>query len=316
MTAPSPHVLCPRCAYDVSGPVPTWPDAGACPLEGTCTECGLRFEWVDLFRPERIYPRWSFEHARSWHLLALIRTLWRPLVPSNLWGQMRLAAPVRLVRLLILVIIALLTAHIGVIGVRYASGTVALWRSVWFVSGSVRMTPRPSFDFDALRNLLLWPYGSEWDRLIGPLGLIILAWGALAPLPFFVLQQTLAKSKVRPAHLLRAWAYSVVLLAAILLLDALLMGGQVYIYRNSIIPVSPLFSMLGVLLWIIACFWLARWWWLFTSTYLHLPRPGKVTTVMLAISLLAALVLCVLIDPMTRNAIGSLLNGVIGWNAY
>lgn len=79
--------LCPRCGYDQSGACSGWHET--CPLEGTCPECGLRFEWADAFTPTRKRLQWLFEHKprlslgmiRSW------RSWWMALVPPRFWRR-------------------------------------------------------------------------------------------------------------------------------------------------------------------------------------------------------------------------------------
>ena len=48
----TPKTSCPRCGYDLAGVVESWNHAESlsCPLNGTCSECGLGFEWADVFR--------------------------------------------------------------------------------------------------------------------------------------------------------------------------------------------------------------------------------------------------------------------------
>lgn len=45
---------CPRCGYDLGGQVATWREA--CPLEGSCPECGATFAWGKVFYGYREPP--------------------------------------------------------------------------------------------------------------------------------------------------------------------------------------------------------------------------------------------------------------------
>ncbi len=84
---PASALACPRCRYDLSGAVGSW--ASACPLQGTCSECGAPFEWADVFRPERRVVRGFFEHARgAWRtpLWSLTTLLWTAL-PWIYWRR-------------------------------------------------------------------------------------------------------------------------------------------------------------------------------------------------------------------------------------
>ena len=80
---------CPRCYYDLSGPVATWSDR--CPTTGVCSECGLAIEWADLLSPPRQRLRWLYEHAgRWWNLRAVWMTTARALLPWLFWRRIEL----------------------------------------------------------------------------------------------------------------------------------------------------------------------------------------------------------------------------------
>lgn len=82
MDASRPSAVCPRCGYDQSGEVTTWSDR--CPVSGICPECGLKFEWGDIFHPARKNLWWSVEHAqaakdrlaRTWPTLRMMARPW------------------------------------------------------------------------------------------------------------------------------------------------------------------------------------------------------------------------------------------------
>ena len=61
---PSRDPRCPRCGYDLRGVVTTWADA--CPLESTCSECGLFFAWSEVIGPLAPRPGWCVEFAATW----------------------------------------------------------------------------------------------------------------------------------------------------------------------------------------------------------------------------------------------------------
>ncbi|HMN40178.1 MAG TPA: hypothetical protein PKE29_04985 [Phycisphaerales bacterium] len=249
MARSAPEHICPRCGYDVSGIVPTW--AEACPLEGICTECGLAYEWVDIFRPERIYPSWSYEHARRGRFRALVRRLLRIPTPGRLWRQMRLAAPVRVRSLALIAMLAVLASHTLVVAIRVGLSHKDLWGVVWVRVGTAgRTAPVTVFNWGELLTMAIWPYTRGWERLVGPLGLILLLWALLAPLPFFVLEQTMARSKVRRVHLLRGWAYSLVVAGVVLVVDAVVMGVPIYASGSFSLVARGLWTMLGLLLFV------------------------------------------------------------------
>src|SRR5262245_38329796 len=80
------QISCPRCGYDQRGVAATWIDQ--CPLEGTCTECGLPFFWRELLDPSISLPRWCVERQRSLLVFplqcaaTLVRTFW----PWRFWA--------------------------------------------------------------------------------------------------------------------------------------------------------------------------------------------------------------------------------------
>jgi hypothetical protein len=65
------------------------------PLQGTCSECGLRFWYADVLNPTRTIPAWSFEHASEAVLRRLGQTLVRTVRPWSLWSGLRLHHEIR-----------------------------------------------------------------------------------------------------------------------------------------------------------------------------------------------------------------------------
>jgi len=93
-------VRCPRCGYDLRGVVQAWDQS--CPLEGTCTECGLGFDWSRVLRSELYEPPWCVEFAPRGVrpfigscMKTMVRTLW----PWAYWKRMNMALEVRWRRL-------------------------------------------------------------------------------------------------------------------------------------------------------------------------------------------------------------------------
>lgn len=318
--APTPQLSCPRCGYDVSGVVPTWKES--CPLDGTCSECGLKFPWADLFAPDRLHPHWSFEHARKKRVLSLLGTIVRTARPGLLWKQLRLAAPVRPARLAVLVATVALATHLLTAGAAAKLYGPLRWPPGWAWTGTnwARTTGTP---WREVCLFLAWPYSETlyWFRVVGPFSVFLLAWSALAPLPFLVLPKTMAQAQVRRAHLFRGWAYGMVLVCGLGLLDVALtvvhfMSTQSKWANVALAIVNTCRPVIVTALALGAGSLLVRWWWLFTSAYLQLPKPKRVTAAMLTISLLGAVIVCLVADRDFRNAMGGALNFALGWNAY
>jgi hypothetical protein len=140
--------MCPRCGYDQSGEAATW--EGACPMEGTCPECGHGFGWADAFRRAPDPFRWSFEHAPGWRgaLFRLPRTLLKCPRPSRYWRLMGRSEPVRCARILAMLLVWMLAV-----------------RAIWSVPIAVAMAfdwwGNGGFDVISVVRYASWP--AAWD---------------------------------------------------------------------------------------------------------------------------------------------------------
>lgn len=89
-------IRCPRCGYDLRGKVATWEDA--CPLAGTCTECGLTFGWAEVILPEKFEPTWCVEgcgRGAVRFIRSCIGTLARSFVPWSFWRRLSMSHRIR-----------------------------------------------------------------------------------------------------------------------------------------------------------------------------------------------------------------------------
>lgn len=283
---------CPRCGYDVSGVVPTW--AVKCPLEGTCSECGLNFAWVDIFRPDRIAPAWSFEHGRDRLISRWFATVGRTLVPTVFWTRLRLGARLRYGRL-ILIALPLLLA-----GCAVAMGCGARWGYLlWNIynpsapTGRMFWRPPPSFSvfkwfgepWDSALTVGLMP----WRRILWEGSILTgvptfgVVWAMLVPLQFLVLGQSLSRAKCRRAHLARGWAFQ---WAGVLLLVWIVLVSRVWPDPGW----APSGGINNVLAGGVLAAWMGWYWCEFTRAYLRLPRPQLVALVMLTTAAMETLV--------------------------
>lgn len=122
---------CPRCGYDLSGEVTRWADS--CPLEGTCPECGSRFSWRWVIRPQIRTPRPSFEHYRG---LKALRWTWREMLMNRWWRRVDPLDPIRWRRLLVVALCPLLVGHL-VVSVVVGVMAAAIAHSELFLNGAV-----------------------------------------------------------------------------------------------------------------------------------------------------------------------------------
>ena len=106
---------CPDCGYDLSGVAASWADA--CPLSGTCSECGAALIWSDVMNaPDRTLP-WFVEHPapgrrpglflRSWATWALT------LIPWAFWWRVSFSGQRSLWRLFLWLPLLLVPLHIA-----------------------------------------------------------------------------------------------------------------------------------------------------------------------------------------------------------
>ncbi len=205
-----------RCDYDLGGEVATWLER--CPLEGRCPECGLGFEWTEVFN-EGVAPGFA-ESVSKGRVRAVLRTYWRSLRPWSFWRWVTMDVPLRhdrqvrslltlgLVALVFVVLLSTVTA-LGVSWYAQATPVSAATNQRWYWNPSGPLT----FG-EALWHGLLgpWHQGSGWPfnhREVGVLA--VLAVFSVAPWLvvglYSVLPTTLRRARVRPGHLVRMAVY-------------------------------------------------------------------------------------------------------------
>lgn len=74
---------CPRCGYDLSGVVDSWTEQ--CPVEGVCSECGLKLKWRNLLDPSLAQTSRFFESQHRWWLKDVVTTAIKSLRPKRFW---------------------------------------------------------------------------------------------------------------------------------------------------------------------------------------------------------------------------------------
>jgi hypothetical protein len=106
--------ICPKCGYDQSGAIATW--ELQCPLEGRCPECGLDFQWCDVFDPASGDLGWYVEHGSSlWQIAKRTPgTLRRLALPHIYWRAVGVQTQIRLGSLCIWLILCALGLHLFV----------------------------------------------------------------------------------------------------------------------------------------------------------------------------------------------------------
>jgi hypothetical protein len=287
---------CIRCGYDLSGQVAAWTDR--CPLHGVCPECGLGLRWDEVLVPARVAPGWSIEHS-SRPGLAALRGLMRGCTPWRLWGWRsgRLSMGVDLRPARLWGFLACLAA-VGWI----ASGLVNVWMSVVIEA----MQPSVRVNVDPISTLLHpeRPVTSYGPGLIyyrfAPtlLGLLLL------PGAFCLLTQTLARRKLRRAHLVRICAYS---LGPVLPMLAFMIVARAFALAGAwgMLGRQPALARISGHLnawtmyiddrpyvWAVAfAAWMTAYWAVALRRYLELPRAWLAATLIVIVTSLASVLI-------------------------
>lgn len=276
---PSEHAPeCPRCGYDQQGTVSSWysdpsADNAACPLTGTCSECGLTFEWPDLLVPERTQCPGLFEHVRGTQ--ARFRAWWRTalwmIFPGIFWSRVKMHHVVRPGRLAMPLII-------GTVVFLAERVLMALCVGTGLVSSGPRSPAAPGplddlnwYGLNEWHFAAVFPYfeQSGWGMQATRFGCLLAAMLASAliwPMLLLVLPQTRARAKLRLAHVQRAFLYSLWPLIALFgltcvgfVIDALVFSGlfsmALPLRDLAIILIVP--AIIGGVLYLP---WLAAWW--------------------------------------------------------
>lgn len=296
------HVECPRCDYDLRGAVQSWREM--CPLEGRCTECGLEFDWADLFT--RPLHDWLFEHQyRRRPVRSALFTMIAPLGGRRICREVTLVQPIRLAPLIwLLVGLVLATIVVRTGRIWYAEGLI---RNRW----GARWTPPRNISQDVFL----------WLRFELQFFALCLAPAFTLPLlAFRAIPTSLQRIKVRRAHLVRIWLYWLIAAATIALMLAIVQLGFVW-FRQDDLPdalmpsqweffsfrdggIATVIFMTVKPLWFFVMVWAFIWWWLACREYLRLPDAALTAGLLMTV---------VLISSYLITLIGS---EVLGWNWF
>jgi hypothetical protein len=322
-----PRVRCSRCGYDLRGATSEWQDA--CPLDGTCPECGLAFEWREIF-VERI-PPWCVEGGagRIVPLRRVAATFVRTYWPWAFWSSLSLAGPIRWRRIVAywIVIAAGLYAAAGGLAAREA------WRYDRNRSQALMSAGLPALALD------LRPVAYAFAAPISPVALNdpmdgrgapasvpmflpsrpsplraiehsagvaaqaalwFLAMHGCAAIAFAALPVSRRRAKVRFAHVTRVAAYGAalvvapaVLLAAARWADEAWFGGP-----SALALIIP--QAAATLAWIALPFLDLAWWSVATKRYLRMPHAWGVGLAVVIIGMLAPITIAFVVTTTFR----------------
>ena len=278
-TSPAAPANCPRCGYDQHGTIDTWTDS--CPTRGTCSECGLDFDWADILNPYRGKLKGLLEHAKGITQLfrwTLITFSWM-LLPHRFWTKVQMHHRVRLWPIAAAGLLFTLLAH-TVAGLCGVTVNYATAQFTWQADNLNMWWPRALSPFlEPHVSISTWSAGagriSYWFEYpilrsivrISALTTCMLAWPAL----FLVLPTTRRHGKLRWAHVWRAGVYPFLWIVLMLILDRVIGIGDfslellarfvspasMYAFMEPVYPVVMFFSNA---VWVAAPLWLTAWW--------------------------------------------------------
>lgn len=298
---------CPRCGYDVSGVISTWKES--CPVCGRCSECGLEFEWSEMFGTGREPPRWLVEARGARFASTCVGTAARIWSPNNFWDTLRLFHEVRVRRLAAWMLAWLFVSYAGVVFVAAVHWTY--W-SNWLGRGQLR----PSWwaSSKQFAQMLLWPWDSFTYRQVMRIPgtthwiiLVLVQWGIVIA-AFLPLSRTLKLAHVRWRHLARIWAYSFGGIATLIMvaysLRAVFARGWIlqpwFMHGSWSYTLGETVDRAGRSSWplpLLATVWLFIFWRAAVARYLKLPHPAGVAAAVVIIGALSGFLAARLLCP-------------------
>ena len=314
MDAPQKTPTCPRCGYDQSGVMNTWDAAGACSLDGVCSECGLDFRWADIFDPDRERLRGFFEHANTplRFLGWAFTTLWWTARPWFFWRRVTLFIEPVVPRVLLWPVLLVVSLHVFAALIATADRSVELW--TWR-GGLTGWDPLAFVDCWAM-PVAHYAWAGPWPG--APAGTIVLdPYGALPaflafavataawPLLFLVLGQSLRAGRIRCVHVLRAVASSLACVAYLSLLGSanaaawLAFRAEAALRGEAPNPADWVYRLWGwtaTALTAPMLIWWPAWWWFAINRGFRLRHGWWVWGLLLVASLLAGMLTLVLAE--------------------
>lgn len=314
----SASVVCPRCGYDLRGQVDAWhpgfsawldaarvesrdslaPDneesvGASCPLKATCSECGLTFEWADLFAPVRQVTR-LYEVDEKQRVRALLVTLWRLMLCWPLWNRLKMQHEIRHERIAVVILSCLAMWYLAVAVPWFLFVNAGAIESLLLKGQISGRWGNSYFDFQQFVPFRSVLSASSWRTLLPStwFSLAVVQW-LLMPICFLLLPISLQKAKVRRVHLLRGIGYSTGWLMLMLHLPALIVLPYT-VLRLVQMPnflAFPSRNFVRQTPWMIAVYCIvlsAIWWSVFAGKYLKLPRPWLIGLVLAIVAALFA----------------------------
>lgn len=317
----SQHIGCPRCGYDLSGEVQRWCDQ--CPLEGVCSECGLKIRWGGLLGVDVRRPESFFETSRAKPRRAFLGTLSRAKNPFRFWNWVKMEYEFNWKRMVLLSLVGMLAIH--------TLFTVAVVVLCVAIHSAAVSGPNPyGYPFPTSTQIVIYSskivgvpflgdftysrYSRYSPPLVGLPAWILMGGLSIATmsLAFMLLPRTLSNAKVRTVHLVRVMCYSFIWLPmSWCILTGALVLKSMFDYYKAYGPGttqrafwSEWIDYLGhkadslaktlhpyeyVITLAVVFGWSVFWWWGAGKYYLKIPRPFMISITLTILSTLAVL---------------------------
>lgn len=283
MLSPHGKITCPRCGYDLQGTVSTWYES--CPMNGTCSECGLHLEWGRVYMegelPGIFEYNWKKKPFRSG-----LKTIWLSVRPWKLFKVQDLYQPIHLKP------ICLFTALLffSILLIVFVNNTTGYW----YLYSNVQRADLLEILIDAVEEMKI----SRYDIYLGILPVV--ACITVMPVSFNLIPLTLRKTKVRFLHLIRVTIYLVYSVEIVILVYTI--GDLILclLYYNDLLDIWDVYRWLpdieiypedipvviGIVNAVIFGFWICIWWLFACKSYLKIPSGWLVSLLLTAITVL------------------------------
>ena len=284
---------CPRCGYDQRGEIAKW--ERSCPLESTCTECGLAIDWRELFNPDFSMPNWCVESAEKWRQIPWrsVKTLWMMLRPWRFWSELRMSHEIRWSRIIVMWIILLIVIYFSM-GATQALQYARLVR--WGLSpGFITIGDMvrdcaanfvaPFSPIDTVWTGTCMRYAAQvWGDGLKPAIYFLLA-NVIMAAGFLLLPISRRRAKVRYPHVLRILVYGLAFVMPPFIILAL---GVIGARRYALFDWAEEWRLPSLVLTLAA---FMVWWSLATSRHLRMPHAWGIGAVLTGIAVLVVVLL-------------------------
>jgi len=278
---PIEQLVCRKCSYHLYGLTET-----------RCPECGEPFAWAEVLDDYHRKRKPLFEyHWRDRPFRSLVYTWWLALRPWKLWRLVDLHDPPELRPLAFMGAMALFLFALGV--------PIFLGASMWLID----LVWSPAHGAPTAASIADLP-SYLWRPLcdVGSYALVVplVTWWAISLGVLLILRQSMRRARVRSAHVMRVWAYSVIPVVPTALVAFWVCFVAVLLLTNSLLHVTRGRANAAPLVVFLCCFFLHVVWSIRQGYrhYLRIPHCVAVAILSQIIAVLATLAFLTLLPAL------------------